>query len=163
MSPKSFLFPAMATTMSSGPCSFSSFTHFFSVWKESWATRNTTQLWERIYVWKKYLLKSCLRVIALQCVGQKSFREQTREEWHFIPRMMEKSVNFMPVSQTLASNWLWQPWPCHHPAHIELETLKPSKASKSLSKQKTNKKKNLKSGFLFQGELEFLLTSFVMS
>lgn len=50
MSPKSFLFPAMATTMSSGPCSFSSFTHFFSVWKESWATRNTTQLRERIHV-----------------------------------------------------------------------------------------------------------------
>lgn len=39
MSPKSFLFPAMATTMSSGPCSFNSFTHFFSVWKESWMTR----------------------------------------------------------------------------------------------------------------------------
>lgn len=50
MSPKSFLFPAIATTMSSGPCSFSSFTHFFSVWKESWATRKTTQLWERLYV-----------------------------------------------------------------------------------------------------------------
>lgn len=39
MSPKSFLFPAMATTMSSGPCSFSSFTHFFNVWKESWTKR----------------------------------------------------------------------------------------------------------------------------
>lgn len=38
MSPKSFLFPAMATTMSSGPCSFNSFTHFFRVWKESWTT-----------------------------------------------------------------------------------------------------------------------------
>lgn len=40
MSPKSFLFPAMATTMSSGPCSFNSFTHFFSVWKESWMIRS---------------------------------------------------------------------------------------------------------------------------
>lgn len=48
MSPKSFLFPAMATTMSSGPCSFSSFTHFFSVWKESWTTRpQHGQLWDR--------------------------------------------------------------------------------------------------------------------
>lgn len=48
MSPKSFLFPAMATTMSSGPCSFSSFTHFFSVWKESWVREaQQAQLQER--------------------------------------------------------------------------------------------------------------------
>lgn len=30
---------------------------------------------------KKYLLNSCLRLIALQCVGQKIFHEQTRVEW----------------------------------------------------------------------------------
>ena len=40
-SERSLLFPAMATTMLGGPCCRSSFTQFFSVWKDSW--------WERHY------------------------------------------------------------------------------------------------------------------
>lgn len=101
MSPKSFLFPAMATTMSSGPCSFSSFTHFFSVWKESWAIRNTNQLWKRCFtcicVKKKKLKTPVSESLLYNVLVRRAFHEQTRKEWHFIPWVMEKSVNFTPV------------------------------------------------------------------
>lgn len=60
MSPKSFLFPAMATTMSSGPCSFSSFTHFFSVWKESWATRKVLYM----YLYQKKKKKNSFKLLS---------------------------------------------------------------------------------------------------
>lgn len=87
-------------------------------------------------MYKKYLLNSCLRVIALQCVGQKSFHEQTREEWHFIPRMMEKSVSFTPVS--IFSLKLALTTLSMSPSSLcwITNTNKPSKASKNLNKQK---------------------------
>lgn len=43
---------------------------------------------------KKYLLNFCLRLIALQCVGQKGFHEQTRVEWEFISKNDGKVSEF---------------------------------------------------------------------
>lgn len=100
MSPKSFLFPAMATTMSSGPCSFSSFTHFFSVWKESWTTR-TQQAQSRDGGCAT--TSSATAASALHCVPHTSFHRQTRKECSL--QGMEASWK-CGVTQWWGSHWV---------------------------------------------------------
>lgn len=79
---------------------------------------------------------SCLRIIALQCFGQKSFHEQTMEEWYFIPRMMEKSVYFIPVANFSLKLALTALTMSPSSPRWIINTKKAAKASKNLNKQK---------------------------
>lgn len=62
----------------------------------------TNQLWERCFICicikkPKKLQTPVSESLLYNVLVRRVFHEQTRKEWHFIPWVMEKSVNFTPV------------------------------------------------------------------